>query len=168
MSHHEVKGATNFFYRLSSNINKMNQKKPITSLNSIEKCLQILSTFSLDQSQFSIKDICKKYQFNNSSVYRILCHLEEFGYVSRLKNKEYMVGTQAIYLNAIYTHSNHLEQLRPIIDKIRDISAHTASFFIEEGIIVITLSSNLIIFVFRVLIASLNNSNKLFISSEVD
>jgi len=132
MSHHEVKGATNFFYRLSSNINKMNQKKPITSLNSIEKCLQILSTFSLDQSQFSIKDICKKYQFNNSSVYRILCHLEEFGYVSRLKNKEYMVGTQAIYLNAIYTHSNHLEQLRPIIDKIRDISAHTASFFIEE------------------------------------
>mgnify|MGYP002010438663 FL=1 len=110
----------------------MNQKKPITSLSSIEKCLQILSTFSLDQSQLSIKDICKKYQFNPSSTYRILCHLEEFGYVSRLKNKEYMVGTQAIYLNAIYTHSNHLEQLRPIIDKIRDISSHTASLFIEE------------------------------------
>ena len=110
----------------------MNQKKPITSLNSIEKCLQILSTFSLDQSQLSIKDICKKYQFNNSSVYRILCHLEEFGYVSRLKNKDYMVGTQAIYLNAVYTHSNHLEKLRPIIDKIRDISSHTASLFIEE------------------------------------
>ena len=110
----------------------MNQKKPITSLSSIEKCLQILSTFSLDQSQLSIKDICKKYQFNPSSTYRILCHLEEFGYVSRLKNKEYMVGTQAIYLNAIYTHSNHLEQLRHIIDKIRDISSHTASLFIEE------------------------------------
>lgn len=110
----------------------MNQKKPITSLSSIEKCLQILSTFSLDQSQLSIKDICKKYQFNPSSTYRILCHLEEFGYVSRLKNKEYMVGTQAIYLNAIYTHSNHLEKLRPIIDKIRDISSHTASLFIEE------------------------------------
>ena len=126
------KGLPIFFYRLSSNINKMNQKKPITSLSSIEKCLQILSTFSLDQSQLSIKDICKKYQFNNSSVYRILCHLEEFGYVSRLKNKEYMVGTQAIYLNAVYTHSNHLEKLRPIIDKIRDISSHTASLFIEE------------------------------------
>ena len=110
----------------------MNQKKPITSLSSIEKCLQILSTFSLDQSQLSIKDICKKYQFNPSSTYRILNHLEEFGYVSRLKNKDYMVGTQAIYLNAVYTHSNHLEKLRPIIDKIRDISSHTASLFIEE------------------------------------
>ena len=43
-----------------------------------------------------------------------------------------MVGTQAIYLNAVYTHSNHLEKLRPIIDKIRDISSHTASLFIEE------------------------------------
>lgn len=110
----------------------MNQEEPIKNFNSIEKCLQILSTFSLDQSQLSIKDICEKYQFNTSSVYRILSHLEEFGYVSRLKNKEYMVGTQAIYLNAVYTYSNRLEQLRPIIDKIRDISAHTASFFIEE------------------------------------
>lgn len=104
----------------------------LKNFNSIEKCLQILSTFSLDQSQLSIKDICEKYQFNPSSTYRILSHLEEFGYVSRLKNKKYMIGTQAIYLNAIYTHSNHLEQLRPIIDKIRDISSHTASFFIEE------------------------------------
>lgn len=110
----------------------MDQKKSTPNLNSIEKCLQILSTFTHDRSELSVNDISRKYQFNPSTVYRILNHLEDFGYVSRLKNKEYMVGTQAIYLNAVYTHSNHLEKLRPIIDKIRDISSHTASLFIEE------------------------------------
>jgi len=100
--------------------------------NAIEKCLQILSLFSLDKTQFSITEICEKLDFNVSTTYRILSTLEEYGYVSRLKSKDYVVGTQALYLSAIYTQSNHLEQIRPIIDAIRDISGETASFFVEE------------------------------------
>jgi DNA-binding IclR family transcriptional regulator len=102
------------------------------SYNAIQKCLQILSIFTLDKAQFSIKEICEKLNFNLSTTYRILTTLEEYGYVSRLKNKEYVVGTQALYLSAIYTQSNHLEQIRPIVDRIRDMSGETASFFVEE------------------------------------
>ena len=100
--------------------------------NAIEKCLQILSIFSLDKTQFNINEICENLDFNISTTYRILCTLEEYGYVSRLKNKDYVVGTQALYLSAIYTQSNHLEQIRPIVDAIRDMSGETASFFVEE------------------------------------
>ena len=100
--------------------------------NAIEKCLQILSLFSLDKTQFSITEICEKLDFNVSTTYRILSTLEEYGYVSRLKSKDYVVGTQGLYLSAIYTQSNHLEQIRPIVDVIRDISGETASFFVEE------------------------------------
>ena len=102
------------------------------SYNAIQKCLQILSIFTLDKAQFSIKEICEQLNFNLSTTYRILPTLEEYGYVSRLKNKEYVVGTQALYLSAIYTQSNHLEQIRPIVDRIRDMSGETASFFVEE------------------------------------
>jgi len=102
------------------------------SYNAIQKCLQILSIFTLDKAQFSIKEICEQLNFNLSTTYRILTTLEEYGYVSRLKNKEYVVGTQALYLSAIYTQSNHLEQIRPIVDRIRDMSGETASFFVEE------------------------------------
>ena len=102
------------------------------SYNAIQKCLQILSIFSLDKAQFSIKEICEQLNFNLSTTYRILSTLEEYGYVSRLKNKDYVVGTQALYLSAIYTQSNHLEQIRPIVDRIRDMSGETASFFVEE------------------------------------
>ena len=100
--------------------------------NAIEKCLQILSMFSLDKNEFSIKEVCDQLNFNVSTAYRILCTLEEYGYVSRLQNKNYVLGTQALYLSAIYTQSNHLEQIRPIVDRIRDISGETASFFVEE------------------------------------
>ena len=102
------------------------------SYNAIQKCLQILSIFTLDKAQFSIKEICEQLNFNLSTTYRILTTLEEYGYVSRLMNKEYVVGTQALYLSAIYTQSNHLEQIRPIVDRIRDMSGETASFFVEE------------------------------------
>ena len=100
--------------------------------NAIQKCLQILSIFTLDKAQFSIKEICEQLNFNLSTTYRILTTLEEYGYVSRLKSKDYVVGTQALYLSAIYTQSNHLEQIRPIVDRIRDMSGETASFFVEE------------------------------------
>ena len=102
------------------------------SYNAIQKCLQILSIFTLDKAQFSIKEICEQLNFNLSTTYRILQTLEEYGYVSRLKNKDYVVGTQALYLSAIYTQSNHLEQIRPIVDRLRDMSGETASFFVEE------------------------------------
>lgn len=102
------------------------------SYNAIQKCLLILSIFTLDKAQFSIKEICEQLNFNLSTTYRILTTLEEYGYVSRLKNKDYVVGTQALYLSAIYTQSNHLEQIRPIVDRIRDMSGETASFFVEE------------------------------------
>ena len=68
--------------------------------NAIEKCLQILSMYSLDKSSFSIKEICDQLNFNVSTTYRILSTLEDYGYVSRLKNKEYVIGTQALYLSA--------------------------------------------------------------------
>ena len=58
----------------------MDQKKSTPNLNSIEKCLQILSTFTHDRSELSVNDISRKYQFNPSTVYRILNHLEDFGY----------------------------------------------------------------------------------------
>ena len=73
--------------------------------NAIEKCLQILSMFSLDKSQFSIKEICDQLNYNISTAYRILSTLEDYGY---------------------------LEEIRPIFDRIRDRSDETASFFVEE------------------------------------
>jgi len=100
--------------------------------NAIEKCLQILSIFSIDKAHYSLKEISESLGFNLSTTYRILTTLEGYGYVLRLKDKQYTIGTQALYLSAIYTHSNHLDQIRPIVDNIRDISGETASFFIEE------------------------------------
>ncbi len=110
----------------------MGTEGPEKKYNSIEKCLQILSIFSFDRPKYSLREISEKLNFNMSTTYRILSTLEEYGYVSRLRNKKYVIGTQPIYLSAIYTHSNQLDQIRPIVDIIRDKTGETISFFVEE------------------------------------
>ena len=54
----------------------------------------------LDKSHFQSKRFVINLNFNVSTAYRILSTLEEYGYVSRLKNKDYVIGTQALYLSA--------------------------------------------------------------------
>jgi len=89
----------------------MGTEGPEKKYNSIEKCLQILSIFSFERPKYSLREISEKLNFNLSTTYRILSTLEEYGYVSRLRNKKYVIGTQPIYLSAIYTHSNQLDQI---------------------------------------------------------
>lgn len=100
--------------------------------NAIEKCLEILGIFSLERDNYSLKEINEILGFNLSTTYRILNTLINYGYIIRLKNKRYTIGTQALYLSAIYTRSNNLEPIRKIVDNIRDVVNETASFFVEE------------------------------------
>ena len=76
----------------------MTSDQPQKKHNAIEKCLQILSIFSIDKAQYSLKEISELLGFNLSTTYRILTTLEEYGYVVRLRDKQYTIGTQALYL----------------------------------------------------------------------
>ncbi|WP_225879809.1 hypothetical protein [Abyssogena phaseoliformis symbiont] len=58
--------------------------------------------------------------------------LADYGYVVRTVDKNYCIGTQPLFLSAIYKNTNNLAQIRPIVDGIRDACDETASFFIEE------------------------------------
>jgi DNA-binding IclR family transcriptional regulator len=109
-------------------MSKQDEKK----YNAIEKTLHILSIFSLENPSMSLIEICARTQFNQSTTYRILQTLIEFGYIIRTSDKNYCVGTQPVYLSAVYEHEHHLTQIRPIVDHIRDTCNETASFQIEE------------------------------------
>lgn len=101
--------------------------------NAIEKTLHILSIFSMDNPSMSLVKVCAKTQFNQSTTYRILQTLIEFGYIIRTTDKNYCIGTQPVYLSAVYEHEHHLTQIRPIVDHIRDVCNETSSFQIEEN-----------------------------------
>jgi DNA-binding IclR family transcriptional regulator len=108
--------------------------KKITNkkMTAIEKSLYILSIFSMDKPMLSLKEICTRVKFNPSTTYRILQTLADYGYVVRTADKNYCIGTQPLFLSAIYKNTNHLTQIRPIVDGIRNACDETTSFFIEE------------------------------------
>lgn len=105
---------------------------PEKKISAIEKSLIILSTFSIDRPSLSLKEICNMVGFNTSTTYRILHTLMEYGYVIRTADKNYCVGTTPLSLSVIYQKTNHLTQISPIVDHIRDMCDETASFFIEQ------------------------------------
>ncbi len=117
----------------------MNLENNQSKFNSIQKCLEILSIFSFEKNEYTLREISEQLNFNLSTTYRILTTLEQYGYVSRQRNKKYVVGTQALYLSSIYTYSNQLDQIRPLVDQIRDKSGESASFFVEEDSVRICL-----------------------------
>jgi DNA-binding IclR family transcriptional regulator len=98
----------------------------------IEKTLAILDLFSVEKPALSIKEISEKLLFNTATIHRILSTLVQYGYLVQTANREYCIGTKAVYLSAIYTQSNYLDQIRPVVNKLRDITSETSSFFIEE------------------------------------
>ncbi len=98
----------------------------------IEKTLKILSIFSIENPTLGVKEISDILHFNTSTIHRILNTLVEYGYVVQTENRHYSIGTQPLYLSALYTQINHLEQIRPVVNEIRNITSETASFFIEE------------------------------------
>lgn len=108
------------------------ETKTETKLTAIEKSLVILSIFSMEKPSLSLKEICAQVGFNTSTTYRILHTLSEYGYVIRTADKNYCIGTKPLSLSAIYQKTNHLTQIGPIVDHIRDMCDETASFFIEQ------------------------------------
>ena len=72
----------------------------------IEKCLQILSMYSLDKSSFSIKEICDQLNFNVSTTYRILSTLED--YVNSIRLQGNADGRSDFWQNVTGTHIDNM------------------------------------------------------------
>ncbi len=104
-----------------------------TNVSAIEKSLIIMSVFSVEKPFLSLKEIIARVGFNPSTTHRILQTLLDYGYVARTNDKNYCIGTTPLSLSVIYQKTNHLMQITPIVDHIRNACGETASFFIEQN-----------------------------------
>lgn len=93
-------------------------------IKAIEKMMEILSLFSLDKPELSIKEIQQKLQMPKSTVFRILNTLEQDGYI--IKNDAthlYSLGYQFFRLGSIY--QNHLDYRHMALPEMRKMMLET-------------------------------------------
>jgi|ETNmetMinimDraft_9_1059917.scaffolds.fasta_scaffold23173_2 DNA-binding IclR family transcriptional regulator len=69
--------------------------------NAIEKCLYILSLFSINNTHMNINEICNKTKFNKTTAYRIMQTLSQSGYVIRTNDNTYCIGAKPLYLSLL-------------------------------------------------------------------
>ncbi|MEY9970822.1 DNA-binding IclR family transcriptional regulator [Lysinibacillus sp. RC46] len=93
-------------------------------IKAIEKMMEILSLFSLDKPELSIKEIQQKLQMPKSTIFRILNTLEQDGYI--IKNDAthlYSLGYQFFRLGSIY--QNHLDYRHIALPEMRKVMLET-------------------------------------------
>lgn len=107
---------------------------PSRTSGTVKKALDILEKFIEAQSDLTISQLSSSTGINKSTVVRLCMTLEAQGYLRRRNGGGYFIGSKVEKLSKLYRAQFNLEDLvRPILQKLRDETGESASFFIIDG-----------------------------------
>lgn len=102
----------------------MNKKESPNTVRCIDKALDVLSCFSINEPELGISDISTKLGMYKSTVHRILKTLEERGFmIQNLQNQKYRLGFKLFDLG--YAVVSGLEVRDVALPLMREVSANT-------------------------------------------
>jgi len=104
------------------NIEVQSEMTTDNSMQTISRTIQILQSFSLDESELSLADLHQKLGLSKSSLQRILNTLVTFGFLEKdNKKKTYKLGMELYYLgNLVEKHSHLITTVKPYLKQLRD------------------------------------------------
>ena len=102
--------------------------------STVTKALNILDLFLKEQKHLTVSKISHHLNINMSTAVRLCQTLESRRYLTRNGRGMYSIGPQIDKLSQIYRlQYNAEESIRPILEKLRDQTGESASFYIVEG-----------------------------------
>lgn len=110
--------------------------KKTDTVRSVEKALDIISTFSEDQTQLSLLEICKMINMPKSTVYRLLSTLEIRGFIehSQITGK-YQLGLPFVKLSNIVLKNYDLKETAlPVMTELRDKTGETINLYAKRDL----------------------------------
>ena len=102
-------------------------------VEAVDKALQILNSFTEKREELTLTEISKIINQYKSTTSRLCSSLLNYGYIERLTNKKFKLGTAISRLINVYDdtfHINHLIQKQ--LNFIKDKTNETASFWIKS------------------------------------
>ncbi len=111
-----------------------NRSKDAESLRTVQRALDILDCFTIQETELSLTDISNKINLAKSTITRLLTTLEQNGYV--IKNSDtlrYRLGTKLFFLGHIVGESMEIRNIaRPYMTKLRDLTKETVNLYVLE------------------------------------
>lgn len=103
-------------------------------VEAVERALIILSCFTEEKRQLSLKQLADYTGFYKSTILRLAASLERYGYLVRQQDGCYRLGLTLIGLGDTARRSFDLSSLvRPVLEKLCDRFNESAAFYIKSG-----------------------------------
>lgn len=100
-----------------------------------DKALQVLSTFSREESQLGVTEISRRLNMDKGNVHRLLATLERRGFVRRVGQRgRYAVGPKAFEIGSVFATSNPLVEIAgPVLENLATEAHATAQVSVLNG-----------------------------------
>jgi DNA-binding IclR family transcriptional regulator len=108
--------------------------KSIKGVAALDRGLQIMDAFGDERGGLTLSDLAAKTGFYKSTILRLAASLERFGYVSRLKTGQFVLGPTPFRIGQRYQRSFRLaDHVRPLLQELASSQRESASFWIADG-----------------------------------
>lgn len=111
------------------------RKKESDSLRTVQRALDILNCFTLDDAELSLTEIANKISLAKSTTTRLLSTLEQNGFIIKNSNTlKYKLGQRLYYLGHIAAKSIEIREVaRPVMKNLRNLTNETVNLYILEN-----------------------------------
>ena len=101
----------------------------------LQRGLEILRAFSRDRHRMGAPELARELDIPRSTVFRLIQTLEYMGFLEKVANgSEYRLGVGVLSLGFEFIASLEVTDLaRPLLEKLRDETGHSAHLAIRDG-----------------------------------
>jgi len=110
-------------------------------LKSVDKALQILESFSIDNPELTVSDLANKLSIPKVSIYRFLKVLMKKGFIGHnSSNSKYRLGLKMFELGSVVLRNMELRKAAfPLIEQLSERSGETVHLGILDGYKVVSI-----------------------------
>lgn len=103
-------------------------------VDAVERALAILTAFSGDRDALSLAEVAERTGLYKSTILRLIVSLERFGFLVKDGEGAYRLGQELWRLGSLYARAfDPARIIRPVLQRLVDTTAETASFYIRAG-----------------------------------
>ncbi len=101
---------------------------------SVDKALSLLSAFRAGDASLTLAELAERSHLYKSTVLRSLASLAHAGYVQRLPDGRYALGSEIARLSAVYAASFSLDRIvLPVLQALVQHTGESAAYHVRQG-----------------------------------
>ncbi|QKJ93699.1 IclR family transcriptional regulator [Agrobacterium pusense] len=106
----------------------------VKGVASADRLLTVLSAYRRGDDALELTELAERTGLVKSTIMRLCVSLQSFGFIERMRDGRYRLGTEIARLGSVYLQSYALEsEVMPVLERLVAISGETASFYIRRG-----------------------------------